>query len=583
LGFEILQTLSAEEIVVWVSDEITKDQFEALELPAGWKKNQPRETDATSGVFSRSPDAVADGPLTEAEHFGFRWRHNATIVEIGIVMDDQGLLNASRVAKFHEISYSAGTPLYILVSPLGDQFVRVSRDDGRTSDVPTLPEGWQIIDYVTPETLTFYLPNPTLNIRADNQDSFQGPVDIIDVMELIGTTLYLSSGPLPLRDNLCDTPENMDVLLSSESFGALLASGTFNSQQLEGMIAEPARGPFYMFNLIRFREMAQYRDGRETDLTGREANALYAPAEFLNAIGARPVFSTEVDNQIDGDDEEWETVGVVEYPCPIAFFAMVSNPDFQARAIHKDAGVEKTIVIVTDLEPSPLPADFTPPPSPYPATESDPAFELIHVMDFHALAQYEDGTDEPERSGAEAWDLYESNGREAGVSIGSYPTARLLVQGVFQGDDRSWDEIHINHMPSLEAFDALLADDTRQSGRYHRYAALAHNYSLITYPEINDFPGGPNTIEPFPITEYGVGTVCANDADCVGIGTCLSDGSGMGFCTRVCGAGECGDPYLCCHSCSSSVSSRLPFEESAFLTADISEQLMASPASCTCN
>ena len=75
--------------------------------------------------------------------------------------------------------------------------------------------------------------------------------------------------------------------------------------------------------------------------------------------------------------------------------------------------------------------------------DADPAFELIHVMDFHEIAQYEEGAEEPERSGAEAWDLYEANGSDAGASVGSYPTARFAVQGVFQGDERSWDEIHL--------------------------------------------------------------------------------------------------------------------------------------------
>ena len=52
-----------------------------------------------------------------------------------------------------------------------------------------------------------------------------------------------------------------------------------------------------MVNLIKYREWAVYADGRETDLTGREANALYNPVEFLSAIGARVVFSTEVDDR----------------------------------------------------------------------------------------------------------------------------------------------------------------------------------------------------------------------------------------------------------------------------------------------
>ncbi len=216
--------------------------------------------------------------------------------------------------------------------------------------------------------------------------------------------------------------------------------------------------------------------------------------------------------------------------------------------------------MVTHLEPSQLPDGFVPPESPYPATEDDPDFQLIHVKDYHEIAQYEDGAGEPERSGAEAWEIYSAGGAEASTAIGVLPTARFTVQGVLAGDDRSWDAIDINYMPSRAGFQALLDDETRQQGRYHRHAALADNYSLITYPALNTIPGAPDVESgggggqaPPPVTDLGVGTICMTDSDCTGIGTCLSDGLSPGFCTRNCGAGECGEPYECCHSCSAAV------------------------------
>jgi pimeloyl-ACP methyl ester carboxylesterase len=579
-GFEIFQVLSDGQMLVWLSSDITQSEFEALDLPDGWRKNQSRESDPDRGTFTRSPDAAEDGPLTEGDFFGFTWRHNATVIETGIEMDNDGLLNAGLVEKFHEIVYDSGRTVFVLLSPEGDQYIRVTRDAARVSDTPTLPDGWRLVAHVTPEQLTIFLPNPTLNIRADNQDSFQGPVEISGLDD----SVVGASGPLALDSTLCEDADNMDILLDSQEWQQIASSAQFNVEQIGRMVSDPTEGPFYMFNLIRFRERAQYRDGRETDLTGREANALYAPSEFIEAIGARPVFSTAVAEQIDGDDILWDDVGIVEYPCPVAFFAMLLDPDFQARAIHKDAGVEKTIVIVTDLEPSLLPPGFEPPDSPYPPSEEDPSFELIHVMDFHDIAQYEEGSGEPERTGAEAWDLYESNGSDAGAAIGSYPTARFAVQGVFQGDDRSWDEIHINHMPSLAGFEALLADETRQAGRYHRYAALAHNYSLITYPQLNEIPGAVGTdADTLPVTEDGVGTSCRTDADCEGIGWCISDGAATGFCTRACVANACGAPYSCCRSCSETVASQLPFSDSACLPQNVVDQLTQPPASCTCD
>lgn len=181
VGYEILQIVSPNEIIVWINMDLTQEEFDAIELPAGWFKNQPREGDPDGGTFARSPGASADGEFTDEEYFGHLWRHNATVIEANTPLDDAGLLRLNRVAKFHEIRFNAGRTLWVLVSPESEHYVRVSRDAGRTSDEPTLPDGWQLVEYVTPDELTIQLPNPTLNIRADNEDSFQGPVEGLDV------------------------------------------------------------------------------------------------------------------------------------------------------------------------------------------------------------------------------------------------------------------------------------------------------------------------------------------------------------------------------------------------------------------
>ena len=353
------------------------------------------------------------------------------------------------------------------------------------------------------------------------------------------------------------------------------------------MLAAPTEGPFYMVNLIHFRELAVYPDGRETDLTGREANAIYSPTEFLAAIGARIVFNTDVDMQIDGDEPVWENVAIVEYPCPLAFFAMLADPEFQARSIHKDAGVETTIVLVTNLQPAGAVEDPDQSESSHPPTAEDPAFDLIHVMNFHDIAQYEDGVDEPERTGQEAWELYQSSGTPATLDIGIYTTATFAVQGVLIGDGRTWDEVTLVRMPSQAGFQALLDDETRQAGRYHRIAALEDNYSMVTYPALSQIPrdggGGGGAL---PVTEDGTGTMCQSDADCPGdgVGKCLTDGSGPGFCTREgCGAGQCQSPYLCCRECADVVAEQLPFDGSACLPESLAPSLTQAPASCTCD
>ena len=180
IGFEILQIVSMSEIVVWFSTEISEEQFDEIDLTMGWIKNQPREGEPDASQFFRSPDASEDGVFTEQQHFGHAWLHNATVIEANTPVDDEGLLRLSRVAKFHEVTFNAGRSVWILVSPGSVPYVRISRDANRTSDTPTIPDGWSLEEYVLPEPLTVVLPNPTDNIRCDNEDSFQGPIDALD-------------------------------------------------------------------------------------------------------------------------------------------------------------------------------------------------------------------------------------------------------------------------------------------------------------------------------------------------------------------------------------------------------------------
>jgi len=40
-----------------------------------------------------------------------------------------------------------------------------------------------------------------------------------------------------------------------------------NGEQIEGFMAPGQDGPIYMLNLLKFKEKAEYPDGRDTDLT----------------------------------------------------------------------------------------------------------------------------------------------------------------------------------------------------------------------------------------------------------------------------------------------------------------------------
>lgn len=173
-GFEIVDGQGG---IAWMAVEMTEAEFAALELPTGWISN-PRDLDASFGEFLRSPDQTEEGVFDELDLLGHQWRHVATLSDRGQPVGDDGLLTRTTVDKHHRLTYEAGRTMTTLTSPEGETYLRITRDPARTQDVPTLPEGWRL-DAVTPtERTVVVLPNPTTLLRTDNEDAFQGPVDL---------------------------------------------------------------------------------------------------------------------------------------------------------------------------------------------------------------------------------------------------------------------------------------------------------------------------------------------------------------------------------------------------------------------
>ena len=179
VGFELVQLVSVDSILVWTNSYmLTQEQFDAIELSDSWIKNEPREGIPNFAKFLRSPDANQEGDFTTAEHFGYNWLFNAQVVENDVALPDnnQGLLTGRYIAKYHEVTFNTGSTLSVLISPEDEEYILISRDVNRLTDIPVIPETWQLEERIISEDLILELPNPTLNIRAENnQDTRQGP------------------------------------------------------------------------------------------------------------------------------------------------------------------------------------------------------------------------------------------------------------------------------------------------------------------------------------------------------------------------------------------------------------------------
>jgi hypothetical protein len=104
-------------------------------------------------------------------------------------------------------------------------------------------------------------------------------------------------------------------------------------------------GPFWALNLMKYRDVADYGDGGTSARSGREADDEYTPLGPLAAVGASVVFAAEVERVVAGDGVAWDRIGIVRYPSRRAFFEMQQRDDFKSKHVHKDAGMEFTIVM----------------------------------------------------------------------------------------------------------------------------------------------------------------------------------------------------------------------------------------------
>ena len=201
-------------------------------------------------------------------------------------------------------------------------------------------------------------------------------------------------------------------------------------------------GPVWMVNLMKYREVADYADGRESAISGREADDLYTPRESLAAIGAEIVFAGEVDQQLLGDAPIWDRVGVVKYPTRRSFIEMQSRPDFQRQHVHKDAGMAETIVIGCQPFDVPVwPSDIAQPDwadVPHPPTDDDGPVMVIHVLKYHDAA---DAAVTPEQMEAYTRAAAVTAGRTAAASPGGSPprarSSATAARGTRCGSTRS--------------------------------------------------------------------------------------------------------------------------------------------------
>jgi hypothetical protein len=165
----------------------------------------------------------------------------------------------------------------------------------------------------------------------------------------------------------------------------------------------------WMLNLMKYKPVADYGDGSSSTISGREADDIYAPTAVLDDLGATVPLFGDVTHQV-SDDVAWERIGIVRYPSRASFFAMQNRDDFQRQYVHKEAGMETTIVMGC-----------------VPVSVADPA-DAGRGPVVMRVRRFADGaTPAPDPDGV-------------------VPVARFAVDGVILGDGRTWDDVRFDRV-----------------------------------------------------------------------------------------------------------------------------------------
>ena len=133
----------------------------------------------------------------------------------------------------------------------------------------------------------------------------------------------------------------------------VLNSLRLTDEQMKMFMEFPDDKPIKMVNLLKFKNKAEYKDKRETALTGEEAYNIYSEevGNHLAKVGGKIIFLGKVKGLLLGEVEElWDQVAIAEYPNKTAMITMFTNEDYLVSEKHRSAGLEGQLNIITQDE-----------------------------------------------------------------------------------------------------------------------------------------------------------------------------------------------------------------------------------------
>ncbi len=123
-----------------------------------------------------------------------------------------------------------------------------------------------------------------------------------------------------------------------------------SEEQIMGFLEPGAEGPICMVNLLKFKVKAEYEDGRESDLSGREAYELYENGvkKLLQGVGGCIGFEGDVERLVIGEVQDlWDMVALAIWPSRQVMLEVMQSEGMQEIGIHRSAGLAGQLNIET--------------------------------------------------------------------------------------------------------------------------------------------------------------------------------------------------------------------------------------------
>ena len=121
-----------------------------------------------------------------------------------------------------------------------------------------------------------------------------------------------------------------------------------SDEQMAALVKKDPGCPIKMLNLLKFKEFAEYPDGSEADLSGKEAYLRYGAkvAELVGNLGGKFLFGSDANTLVIGEGElQWDMVVIVQYPSVAAFIEMTDSSEYDEIHVHRDAGLAHQLLV----------------------------------------------------------------------------------------------------------------------------------------------------------------------------------------------------------------------------------------------